>query len=153
MFDTVNGLPWHPLVVHSVVVLLPLAAVAGVLVALRPSWRRHARALLVVDAVVLVLAWVATQSGEALQARLEGLAQAPVAQEHAQQGGLVPWFALGVLASAGLVEVARRRPALVPVSIVAAAVTGVAAIAWVVVTGDSGASAVWRDIIANTEAP
>ena len=153
MFDTVDGLPLHPLVVHSVVVLLPLVAVAGFLVALRPAWRRHARTLAAVDVVVLALAWVATQSGERLQARLEGLAQQPVAQEHADQGGLVPWFALGVLVSAVLVEVARSRPALVPVSIVVTALAGVAAIGWVVVTGDSGASAVWRDIISNTEAP
>lgn len=36
---TILGLPIHPLVVHAVVVLLPLAALSGVLVAVRPRLR------------------------------------------------------------------------------------------------------------------
>ncbi len=32
MFDTVNGLPVHPLVVHAVVVLLPLALLGTIAV-------------------------------------------------------------------------------------------------------------------------
>ncbi|HSU11443.1 MAG TPA: DUF2231 domain-containing protein, partial [Pseudonocardia sp.] len=38
---TVDGIPAHPLVVHAVVVLLPLAAVATLLVVARPVWRRQ----------------------------------------------------------------------------------------------------------------
>ncbi len=153
MFDTVNGLPLHPLVVHAVVVLLPLAALLTIAVAVRSAWRRHAALVVAADAVVLALTWVATQSGERLQARLEQLSGAGVAREHAADGGLLPWFALALLAAAVLVWVARDRPALVPVSVAASAVTGVAAVAWVVITGESGAEAVWRDLISNTTAP
>lgn len=38
---TVFGLPAHPLVVHAVVVLLPLAAVAAIAAALVPRWRQR----------------------------------------------------------------------------------------------------------------
>ncbi len=154
MFDTVNDLPLHPLVVHSVVVLLPLAALLTIAVAARRSWRRHAPLVVGVDAVVLVLTWVATQSGQRLQARLEQLSGgAGVAREHAADGGLLPWFALALLGAAVLVWATRDRPRLAPVSLAAAAVTGVGAIAWVVITGDSGAEAVWKDLISNTTAP
>ena len=40
MFDLINGLPVHPLVVHAVVVLLPLAALGTIALAVRPAWRR-----------------------------------------------------------------------------------------------------------------
>lgn len=39
MFDTLNGLPAHPLVVHAVVVLFPLAILGTLLIAIRPRWR------------------------------------------------------------------------------------------------------------------
>ena len=40
MFDLINGLPVHPLVVHAVVVLLPLATLGLIAIAVRPAWRR-----------------------------------------------------------------------------------------------------------------
>ena len=38
---TVDGIPAHPLVIHAVVVILPLAAAGTLLVAARPVWRRQ----------------------------------------------------------------------------------------------------------------
>jgi len=38
---TINGLPLHPLLVHAVVVLLPLAAVGSIIIAVVPKWRRR----------------------------------------------------------------------------------------------------------------
>ena len=38
---TVGGIPAHPLVVHAVVVLLPLAAAGTLLVVARPLWRQQ----------------------------------------------------------------------------------------------------------------
>ena len=43
VFDLINGLPVHPLVVHAVVVLVPLAALGTIAIALRPAWRPHVR--------------------------------------------------------------------------------------------------------------
>ena len=68
MFETFDGLPAHPLVVHLPVVLVPLAALAVLALALRP------RLLRTFGVVVTVLAGVgfagallATNSGEALE--------------------------------------------------------------------------------------
>ncbi len=38
---TVGGIPAHPLVVHAVVVILPLAALGTLAIAARPAWRRQ----------------------------------------------------------------------------------------------------------------
>lgn len=38
IFDTITGLPVHPLVVHFAVVLLPLAALALVILVIVPRW-------------------------------------------------------------------------------------------------------------------
>ncbi|MEZ5096403.1 MAG: DUF2231 domain-containing protein [Nocardioides sp.] len=38
MFDTIGGLPIHPLVVHAAVVLGPLAALLLLGYAFRPGW-------------------------------------------------------------------------------------------------------------------
>ncbi len=152
MFDTVNGLPVHPLVVHSVVVLLPLMAVFTFAVALRPSWRRFAPVAVLGDAVVVGLTFVAKESGEQLQARLAQF-QPGVAQEHSEQGDLLPYFAIGLLVAALLVWGGRRASALVPVSILVSLLAGAAGVYWVVRVGDSGATAVWKETIANTRPP
>ena len=70
MFDAFNGLPLHPLFVHGVVVLLPLAIVGTIAIAVRPAWRTR-YGLLVVGAALAatVMIPVATSSGEALEKR------------------------------------------------------------------------------------
>ncbi|WP_278259213.1 DUF2231 domain-containing protein [Nocardioides convexus] len=71
MFDLINGLPVHPLVVHVVVVLLPLAVLGTVAIVLRPSWRaRHGLLVVGCAAVATALVPVATSSGEALERRV-----------------------------------------------------------------------------------
>lgn len=47
MFDLINGLPVHPLVVHAVVALLPLACLGTLAIAVRPVWRRQHGVLVV----------------------------------------------------------------------------------------------------------
>ena len=67
MPETVAGLPVHPLVVHAVVVLLPLAAVGVILIAAIPRWRAAIGfTVLVVTAVGAALVPVATMSGNNL---------------------------------------------------------------------------------------
>ena len=59
-----NGVPLHPLVVHAVVVLGPLAALTGLAYAAVPRWRWLLRWPLVVLAVVTaVTAFVAVVAG------------------------------------------------------------------------------------------
>lgn len=79
--DQILGLPAHPLLVHVPVVLVPLATVGAVLVAVRASWRRSLAvvvAVLAVGGAVGVL--LATQSGEALEERVEERAERPDGQ-------------------------------------------------------------------------
>jgi hypothetical protein len=155
VFDTVNGLPVHALIVHAVVVLLPLMAVITPLVAWRPTWRAQAALpVLIADAAVFVLSFVAKESGEKLQSRLSQAAGQEVAEEHAELGDLLPLFAFGLLVAALIVYLAHRKGGvLVPTAIVVAVVAGIAAIVFTVIVGHSGAEAVWKDEIANTTAP
>ncbi len=73
MFDTIAGLPIHPLVVHATVVVVPAAAVAVLLAALWPRFRRWAGWLpLALSAASIALVPLSTSSGESLEGRVGG---------------------------------------------------------------------------------
>src|SRR6476661_238653 len=107
MFDLINGLPIHPLVVHAVVVLLPLATLGTIALVARPTWRRPFGPLLVaIAAVATVLIPVATSSGEALEKHVGDPG------EHAELGDQLIWFALPMhVLLAALVGLDRRGSA------------------------------------------
>ncbi len=154
MFDVISGLPVHALVVHAVVVLLPLMAVVTVLATARASWRGALGWVVLADAVVVVSAVVADQSGEKLQSRLSQTAGHVVAHEHGELGGTIPVFALILLSTAAFAWFAARRGGiLVPVSIVTVSVAAVVSVGMVVAVGHGGAVATWKDEIAGTTAP
>ena len=151
MFDVINGLPIHALVVHGVVVLLPLMALVTIAVGFRPAWRQQAAWWVVVaDAAVLLLVFVAVRSGETFQRRLGG----QVAIDHGQQARLLLPISLAMLVGALLVALLARRGGGASTG-VAALVTlvGLVAIGWTVRAGDSGARAVWESVIQGTQAP
>ncbi len=156
MFDLINGLPVHPLVVHAVVVLVPLAILGTIAIAVRPRWRTSYGPLVVaIAAVGTALVPVATSSGEALQKRIGDPG------EHAALGDQLLWFALPVLVlSLALVVLAFRersrtadgKTAVVPrtssaarIVAIVAVVTSLACAVQVYRVGDSGAKAVWAD--------
>lgn len=153
MFDTLGGLPLHPLAVHAVVVLLPLMALVTAAVAVRRPWRRFALPVAVLDGLVVVATVVAKQTGETFQRRLSPSGGVLVAADHGQKGGLLPIFALALFVAATLVWYSARRPALMTPATVVAVVAALAAIGWTVVVGDSGARAVWEQVVQNTSAP
>lgn len=152
MFDLVDGLPLHPLVVHAIVVLLPLTTLGTIAIAVRPRWRQPYGPLVVTAAlIVTVLCPVATSSGEQLEQRVGDPGR------HADLGGQLIWFALPLLVlSTALVLLARRAaresgpsglPArLVTIVAVLAVVAGGAAGFQVYRVGESGARAVWGDV-------
>ena len=146
MFDTVFGLPVHALIVHGVVVLLPLMAIITAAVACIPRWRaRAAWPVVVIDAGMVAMTFVARQSGEALQARLGG----QIAQEHAAVGRNLIWFAFAMFLVSVIVAVMRRSQR----ATVGAALSVVAAlfvIWWTVRVGHTGADALWKGIVAAT---
>lgn len=163
MLDTIDGLPVHPLVVHAVVVLLPLAVLGTILVAVLPRWRaRYGGLNALVAVIATALCPIATSSGEALEHRVGD----PGA--HAELGDQLVWFALPMtLLAIVLWWVQRRHRAdadladdvkdpgargrgprsvrglgvIAVLSVVAAVAAGVQ----VYRVGDSGAEAVWAD--------
>ncbi|WP_431935608.1 DUF2231 domain-containing protein [Micromonospora sp. RP3T] len=158
MPDSVNGLPLHPLVVHAVVVLLPLAALGVVALAVRPAWRgRFGWLVVLVAALATAAIPLATESGENLERRVGDPGR------HAELGDQLLWFALPLLLVAvALVWLQRRveRPADagvrtgpgVPGVVVAvlAVVVAAANLVQVYRVGESGAKAVWGDVPAAT---
>jgi uncharacterized membrane protein len=107
VFDLINGIPLHPLVVHAIVVLLPLATLGTIAIAVRPRWRRTYGPLVVAAAAVsAVLSPIATQSGEALERRVGDPG------EHAELGESLVFFAIALALSAAALVWLERRAAL-----------------------------------------
>jgi uncharacterized membrane protein len=149
VFDLVNGLPVHPLVVHAVVVLLPLAVLGTVAIAVRPGWRRRYGHLVVAcAAVATALIPVATSSGEALERRVGDPGQ------HAHLGDQLIWFAVPLLVLSLVLVVLDRRVTSstrsLPLTVIAvlAVLASVACGVQVYRVGDSGARAAWGDRVA-----
>lgn len=102
MLTTLLGLPAHPLLVHGVVVLLPLMAVATAVVAWRPAWWPRLAILVAAgNLVVFGLTVLAKESGERLEHQVRRTA---AVHEHAELGDPLP-------ALAGLLLVCSLVPA------------------------------------------
>lgn len=154
MFDTIAGLPLHPLVVHATEVIVPAAAVTVLLAVLWPRFRRWARFVpLGLSVIALVLVPISTESGESLEHRV---GENNLIETHSNLAeGLLPWvIGLVVVAAALLVwnwndrkeGSTPRDPRWVPAVLAVAGVlvaggTTVQAIR----VGHSGATAVWQE--------
>lgn len=160
---SVAGLPLHPLVIHAVVVLLPLAAIGTLAMAVRPAWRRTlAIPTLLVALAGTVAVPLATDSGQQLQAAQGG--GSPLVAEHAARAAaLLPVALLFLVLLAAVVVVERsalspsgagragrahdgagRAPGLLAA---AAAAVGAVVTGLVVWIGHAGASAVWSGVL------
>ncbi len=151
MFDLINGLPIHPLVVHAVVVLLPIAALGTIALAVRPGWRRPYGWLVVAAAAAAtVLLPVATSSGEALEERVGSPG------EHAEMGDALIWFTLPMLLLVAALVWFDRRPSpkvdtrLLKALPVLAVVAALACSVQVYRVGDSGARAAWAEKVGSS---
>lgn len=148
MFDTVLGLPVHPLVVHAVVVLVPLAALGVAAIAVVPRWRtRFGTLVLAVTTAGLVMVPVATNSGKRLEERLDagGVIRDQI-EHHSQWGERVLWPTLAMwVLSVALVLMTRRRSSGRAVTLVAvlALLAAGAAAGTVARAGHLGSTAVW----------
>lgn len=151
MFSTIFGLPAHPLVVHAVVVLVPLAALSGVVVAVWPAARaRYAPLALAVATLALISVPLATSTGENLESHVRSNA---LVEKHTEMAdGLLPFVALLWLALAALVAVrvlwSNRDWArfLIGAAVIVAVVGAVASGVQVARIGDSGARAAWHGV-------
>ncbi len=92
------GLPAHPLIVHGVVVLVPLAALGLFLSAVWPAARDKIGWITVgIATVCLVMIPFATGSGENLEERVD---ETELVEEHAELGErLLPWVILLLVAA------------------------------------------------------
>jgi hypothetical protein len=155
VFDLIDGLPVHVLVLHATVVLLPLMSLVTVLVAVVPRWRGGpAAATAVINAGLIGLTWVTAESGNELQVRLSQQAGQVIAKQHGERGGLLIWFAVALFAASLLtVLVARRGGFFAALSIIVAIAVAAGTTGWTVYTGDAGARSRWQDQIASTQPP
>jgi len=160
VLDTIGGIPLHPLIVHAVVVLVPLASLLLLLAAVSPRIRHWAGILTPITATLaLVMVPLATQSGEALEKRVDA---GPALEEHTELGDSLLYFVLtlAILAwalwfldrrsRASAVATTFARSGLLTAVIVLSVVSVVAATVQVIRIGHSGASASWSDVGAKT---
>jgi hypothetical protein len=159
----IDGIPLHPLVVHAVVVLLPLAALGAVVIAVRRSWRRSFGIPVLLLALVGVAAVpMATTTGTQLRAALD--VDNPLLDVHEQRASwLLPvaLVFLVLLAATVLTELAAvraevgahaaqpagptRRRVTTGLSVLAA-LAGLAVAAVVAWVGHAGSVVVWQGI-------
>jgi len=139
------GLPLHPLLVHSAVVLVPLVAIGGLVMSYLPSFsRRHGKLILIVALVAQVSVFLAKMSGEAFSEILD-----KEVEKHAQLGEITPFVTIPMVvliylrwrmdrsgSSTGSVLVRRLTS-------VALVIASVASLVVIFLVGHSGASSVW----------
>lgn len=155
MFDTMFGLPAHPLLVHAPVVLLPIMGIVSVALAVRPTWRRTLGWWpLAALFVIFLMLFGALQSGEALLEaydRLSGPGSVAV-KEHEELANmtmiittiwLVVMAGLTVIERVPKVRTAIDKPIVRQAGAVLSAVLGVVATIWLIRTGHEGAKSVW----------
>ena len=146
----IMGLPLHPLVVHAVVVLVPLAALGGIVISVwRAARRRYGWLTVAFAAAAAGSTFVAQEAGEALAASIPQ--HSPLLEAHIAIGGqLLVWVillfvgTLAVMISQRLIDqqhpsgrIALLLGAIVTVVTAAISVVQVARI------GHAGATAVW----------
>lgn len=151
MPDTIGGLPLHPLIVHFAVTLLPLSALALLVLIAVPRWRKTFGWVVLAGLFVSVgTAWVAKETGEGLASVL-GLPQ-----EHAQWGDrIVPIAGLLFIAAAVWFWQVRKGAtgALTTISAIVSAILAVISIIVIVIVGHTGAQAAWAGKMAAATAP
>ena len=92
MFDSINGVPIHALIVHVAIVLIPLSAIGAILIAARPKALRFFGVKTVIAAAVGVVAGVISKtSGQNLCQRVGW------PQEHVDYGNIFPIAAVAFL--------------------------------------------------------
>ncbi|MEV8507440.1 DUF2231 domain-containing protein [Actinoplanes sp. NPDC051475] len=155
MFDQINGMPVHALVLHAAVVFVPLLALVAVVYAVVPRWRpKIGWAAILLAVAAPVTAFVAMESGEKLYDRLVASGMTGPALEkidaHSGFGTMTFYFTLAlgvatlVMTFLTLRTTTKRLPRAADV-LLAVVVLALAALSgyYVFRTGDSGAQAVW----------
>jgi hypothetical protein len=144
-FGMIAGLPLHPLLVHSAVVLVPLVAIGALVMSYLPSFsRRHGKLILILALVAQVSVFLAKMSGEAFSEILN-----KEVEKHAELGEITPFVTIPMVAliylrwrmdragsSTGSVAIRRLTS-------VALVIASVVSLVMIFLVGHSGASSVW----------
>lgn len=141
LFDTIGGLPIHPLAVHVAVVLLPLSALALAVLIFVPKWRAAYMPITLAGLGVSTLfSYLAKESGEALSDRVGE------PQTHESLGEILFPAAIGLLAlGVAFYFLQRSKRAKWQIQAVgAAALVAIAAVSTLTYfVGHTGAEATW----------
>ncbi len=149
----INGLPAHPLLVHFIVVLAPLAAILAILCAVWPAARqRLVWLVLALAAFTAVLTPITAEAGEWLEHKIE---ETELVEKHAELGDTMIYFALALLVAAVLLVIVHLRAsrdkalptALSAVIAVVVLAASAATTVQVYRVGHSGAEATWGDVV------
>lgn len=144
-FGMLAGLPLHPLLVHSAVVLVPLVSIGALVMSYLPSFsRRHGKLILILALVAQVSVFLAKISGEAFSEILK-----KNVEKHAELGEIAPFVTLPMVvliylrwrmdrAGSSTGSVAIRR-----LTSVALVISSLASCVMIFLVGHSGASSVW----------
>ncbi len=140
--ELVFGIPAHPLIIHAVVVLLPLAAIDMIAMVLIPPFRGKVQKYFVAGTLVVATgsAFLAKESGEALRA-VNG-----VSEYHQEWGSRTFYAALALVVLSAIWFWLDTKPRSVYKRItgVLVVIVSVAAITATVLAGHSGAQSVWE---------
>jgi cytochrome b involved in lipid metabolism len=152
--DLITGLPVHPLVIHAVVVLVPLAAIGALLVIFIPKFRiTYSPLVLIAVLLGTVTAFIATQSGEALSERV-GLPKS-----HATHGERLSYVVLAfailftlwfLLERTNWIKGTIANPVKTVLKVLIPTIAVLSSVL-TVLAGHSGAEASWRYRIAATQ--
>lgn len=148
----IMGLPLHPLVVHAVVVLVPLAALGGIVISAWTAARKRYGWLTVAFAAAAAgSTLVAQEAGESFAATFTRKTEAM--ETHMALGGtLLVWVIIlffgtvAVMLAQRMIDQQnpRGRVALIAGGVITA-ISAVVSIVQVIRIGHSGATAVWGD--------
>ena len=150
IFETITGLPLHPLVIHAVVLLVPLLALAGFAYVLVPRLRGRIGWLSVLLALAApAVTLVAKISGDAFRRRIvrKHLANPAILvkiDSHRSLGTITLYLTIALAIVVLLLVLLRTLPRAG--SVVLGVITiglGLVTIYYVYRTGDAGARIVW----------
>ena len=144
IFDTVAGLPVHPLIDHLVVVALPTFSLLTIVLVFLPKLRKNYSLLTLIGlAISTAAAFIAKESGEALSMRVG------YPTDHANLGENLVVIAAILFGATAVWLYLLSNPKVISDLIVklvgyATALIAVAALVMTVLVGHSGAKATWE---------
>lgn len=140
--EFVFGIPAHPLIIHAVVVLLPLASIGMIAMVLIPPFRGKVQKFFVGGTLIVATgsAFLAKESGETLRS-VNG-----VSEYHQEWGSRTFYAALALIVLSAIWLWLDTKPKSIykTVTGILVVIVSLAAITATVLAGHSGAQSVWE---------